>query len=489
MLEMFILNPPGKAGRTRDAPSRRAKKRGTRFLKKVKWFKVNRRKKMANRTKRRVSRRRFRRNFIDWMTVGAPPPWGSGPEPKKKKKSGRKKKMGRARVRARVKHRRRSRGKGWWNDKRGHKTAGKIGAAQSPRRKRGGRARYFLKKFGLRKIVRHRAKHRKSRKRAHSPLKFLIRVGGRKKRYRLIANRRKSMRYADNAKRGRRLPPRGRGGRFKSKSRRGGSYKRNWFVYNNNPKRRRSRRRKYSANWFVYNDNAKKRRRKGKSRRRYSANSRTRRYMDNDVMADALSTVKGVFDFTFLTNIALPVVGGFFGSRVLSGAVGGALLGANYTGAVRHLGNLVSSGLAGVLVGFLTKNATMAGNVVLGGVVNALAGLIRDVVKDVAFVQESPMLKETFGLAGMGLGAHDDVRSAVEREVMRELGVSDFLTSEQLSRAERVGDFLTSEQLSRAERVGQYPQETSGPAYLAQYPEETSGGAMADFADVASFGA
>ena len=209
--------------------------------------------------------------------------------------------------------------------------------------------------------------------------------------------------------------------------------------------------------------------------------------MSNDPVSDVLDTVKSVFDPGFLLNVALPVTGGFFGSRLISGALGGALMGANYTGAVRHVGNFISAGLAGAAAGILLKKPVVAGNILLGGVVNAFAGVLRELASGIDFVAGSPPLKEAFGLAGY-MGAHDATRSAVEREVMRELGVSDFLTSEQLSRAERVGDYLTSEQLSRAERVGQYPQETSGPAYLAQYPEETSGGTMADFADVASFG-
>ena len=220
-------------------------------------------------------------------------------------------------------------------------------------------------------------------------------------------------------------------------------------------------------------------------------NNPSRRYMRNDAIGDALDTVKSVFDVDFLTGTALPVVGGFFASRAISGAVGGAILGDKYVGAMRHVGNLVSSGLTAAIAGFLLKDPKLAGNVLLGGVVNAVAGVARDLVKNVGFVTASPMMREAFGLSGLG----DDVNAAVEAEVMRELGVSDYVSAEQLSRSERIGDYVSAEQLSRSERIGQYPAETSGvsqyPAEtsgVSQYPSETSGYAMADFADVASFG-
>ena len=202
--------------------------------------------------------------------------------------------------------------------------------------------------------------------------------------------------------------------------------------------------------------------------------------MDNDAVADVMDTVKSVFDVEFLTDTALPVVGGFFGSRALSGIVGGAVMGDNYVGIVRHIGNLVSSGLAGAIAGFLTKNPKLAGNVLLGGVVNAVAGILRDLVKGVGFVSESPVLREAFGLSGLD-GMGDDIKEAVEAEVMKELGVSDYLSAEQLARSERIGQYPAE----TSGALAQYPQETSG---VAQYPQETSGYAIADFADVASFG-
>ncbi len=492
MLEMFILNPPPKSGKERRVRVR-GRRRRMRMLRNSKGRFLKATKKV--RKARRVSRR-FKRNR------DAKGHFVSNPKPIRRKKT-----MA-VRTRRRKAGRRRYRRNAWFRQSRDHAVAAKLGwAYQTRRRKKGGAPRrYILGRIGRRGLLRYRAKHKVARRRKSSRRMVTFRVPMFGRRYKLVANKRRRRssrrrRYMDNARRTRRRrrPARGAGGKFVSR-RKGGRrrYRKNWFVYNDNAPRRRRRRRsssrrrrsrRYAQNWFVYNDNPKRRRRS--RRRRYANNSRrrhsSRRYMNNDPISDVLDTVKSVFDVDFLTGTALPVVGGFFASRLVSGTLGSAALGANYTGIVRHIGNLVSSGLTAAAVGMLIKDPQVAGNVLLGGVVNAIAGVLRDLVGNVGFVTGSPALSQAFGLSGMD-GMGDDIRSAVEREVMKELGVSDFLSAEQLSRAERVGDFLSAEQLSRAERVGQYPSEVAGPAYLAQYPEETSGGAMSDFADVASFG-
>lgn len=488
MLEMFILNPPGKGNakkvslhsmkrsmkvsrktsrkvrriRRRLARNpkngRFLKKTGRRIVRRHRDNPVSRRKNMAVRTRRRAGRRRYRRNA-------------------------------------------------WPKQARDHAIAAKLGWAYKTRgrrhRRKGGAPRRYIKSAigkNVLKFYRFRHKPAKRRKSARRMIYFKASRFGRG--YRLVANRRRKAsrrrKYMDNARRTRtrRRARRGAGGRFVSNRKKGSRrrYRRNWFVYNDNAPKRRRRRRSYKRNWFVYNDNASKPRRRrrkyadNRKRRRSYRRNAGRRYMKNDVLGDVMDTVQGVFDVDFITGTALPVVAGFFLTRLVSGFVGGAVMGEQYTGMIRAIGNFVASGLTGAAVGAIMKDPTMAGNVLLGGVVNALAGVLRDLAGGLDVVKTSPALSNAFGLSG--LGVHDDVRSAVEREVMRELGVSDYLTSEQLGRAERIGDFLTSEQLGRAERIGglsQYPAETSGPAYLAQYPEETSGGAMADFADVASF--
>lgn len=418
--------------------------------------------------------------------------------------SRRKKPMAKARLKG---GRRRYRRNAWFRQSKDHAVAAKLGwAYQTRRRKKGGSPRrYIVSRIGRRGLLRYRASHKPARRRRSWRKMVTFRVPLFGRRYKLVANkaskrRRKASRrrYMDNARRRRRSPARGKGGRFVSRRRKSGrrkSYRRNWFVYDDNKPRRRRRkssrrRRKYAQNaFFPYNDNPRrKRRRKSSSRRRrYAMNGRRRRasgrrYMQNSPVADALDTVKSVFDVQFLTGTALPVVGGFFLTRLVSGFVGGAVLGNNYQGMYRMVGNFIAAGLSGALAGFIMKDPQLAGNILLGGVVNALSGVVRDVAARVDFVAQTPALSSAFGLSGM-----DDVASSVERQVMRELGVSDFLTAQQLSRAERVGDYLTTQQLSRAENIGQYPAETSGPSYLAQYPSETSGGALADFADVASF--
>jgi hypothetical protein len=496
MLEMFILNPPLKSGKTRRVRVRRSGSRSRRlrnsktgrFLKNSPRRKARAARKIARKAARKMRRHRDAKGHF-----------ASNP----KKRIRRSKPMA-VRTRRRKAGRRRYRRNAWFRQSRDHAVAAKLGwAYQTRRRKKGGAPRrYILGKVGRRGLLRYRAKHKVARRRKSARKMVTFRVPMFGRRYKLVANKRRRShrrrKYMDNARstRRRRRPARGAGGKFvarRSRSKR--RFKRNWFVYNDNApkrKRRKSRRsrRSYRRNWFVYNDNSPKRRRRSR-RRRYANNARRhrggRRFMRNDAIADALDTVKSVFDVDFLTGTALPVVGGFFASRLVSGVVGAAAMGANYTGAVRHIGNLVSSGLAAAAVGFIVKDPQIAGNVLLGGVVNAIAGILRDLVGGLTIVTGSPALSQAFGLSGMGdMGS--DIRSAVEREVMKELGVSDFLSAEQLSRSERIGDFLSAEQLSRSERIGQYPAETAGPAYLAQYPEETSGGAMSDFADVASFG-
>lgn len=508
MIEMFVLNPPAKSGKTRSVRvSRRGRRHSIRAA--VKSVVKSRRKRRMRLARNPKTGRFLKRSLASR---------------KKRVYSGRNRKTGRfdsnpvkrrtsmAKTRRRKGGRRRYRRNAWFRQSRDHAVAAKLGwAYQTRRRKKGGRPRrYIVSRIGRRGLLHFRSRHKVSRRRKHRRSMVTFRVPMFGRRYKLVANKRRRSRrrkYMDNARRTvrrrrRRSVARGAGGRFVSKgrrTRRRRSYKKNWFVYNDNAPRRRRRRRSgarrrsrrsYRRNWFVLNDNPKRRRRS--RRRRYASNARRsrrsggRRYMRNDAIADTFDTIKSVFDVDFITGTALPVVGGFFASRVVSGFVGAAILGDQYVGVVRSVGNLVASGLTAALVGFFVKDPQLAGNVLLGGVVNALAGIVRDIAVQIPQVTSTPALSSAFGLSGMG--AHDDVRRAVEREVMRELGVSDFLSAEQLSRAERIGDFLSAEQLSRAERIGQYPAETSGPAYLAQYPEETSGAAMADFADVAAFG-
>lgn len=515
MLEMFVLNPVrgGKLRTRRIRRTRRGKRRkSSEWSKLVKQFGVRGAKKHLRKSKRkgrkarrhrksrhasllkrvakktRRHKRSYKKNFY---------PFNDNPI--------RRKRMAVRTRRRRKSGRRRYRRNSWPNQSKDHAVAAKLGWAYQERRrkrKRGSPRSYILGNIRKRRLQRYRKRHKvsKRRKSINRAISFRMPIFGRS--YRLVANkkgrrRRSRRRFMDNGRR--RRVSRGAKGRFVSNKRRGSRrrrYAKNFYPFNDNkPRRRRrkasrkSRRRSYKRNWFVYNDNKPKRRRKSRrggrrSRRsrRYADNGR-RRYMRNNAVADVLDTVKSVFDIDFLQHTALPVVGGFFASRAISGFAGAGLLGASYTGWVAHLGNLISAGLAGAVVGMVAKNPQLAGNVVLGGVVNAVTNIVRDLAGTYggSIVGASPVLKTALGLSGMG----DNLRQQVEAEVMRELGVSDYLTSQQLSRSERVGDYLTSQQLSRSERVGQYPAETSG---ISQYPAETSGGAMADFADMATFG-
>jgi hypothetical protein len=197
-----------------------------------------------------------------------------------------------------------------------------------------------------------------------------------------------------------------------------------------------------------------------------------------------MENVKGVFSVDFLLSSVLPTAGGFFGTRAIVGGVSG-MLGLKLDGIVKTLASFIAASLGGALLTVVFKKPELAGNFMLGGVLGAVNDLIRGVVKDIAFVQESPLLAESFGVSGLGIGTDEDIRRSVEAEVMKELGVGDYLTSQQLARSENVsgmGAYVTTENLAVAERVGQYPAETSGMYGLSQYPRETSG--MADLSDV-----
>ncbi len=499
------------------APRRRRSRRIRRSRRRVSAYRLRARRVKKERVRRRRARigRRMEK-LMALKSIMTPESYSKAlryrliPNKKRRRKSRRYQDNGR---RSKVSRRRRSYKRNMWRGhRRDHSIAAKLGwAYQAGRRRRDRRNAYdyIVGKIGKRRLSKYRARQQRAYRRKHPRaarrggrwmpsrrrssfsrmIQFPMKAFGRS--YRLVANRkrRKTRKSRRRVMSGRRLS-RGKGGRFVSRrrksSRRRRSYKKNFYPFNDNGKRRRRkssrRRRSYKRNWFVYNDNAKRRRRRTRRSRRYANNGR-RSYMRNNAVADVLDTVKSVFDVKFLKDTALPVVGGFFASRAISGFAGAGLLGASYTGWVAHLGNLVSAGLAGAAVGMVLKNPQLAGNVVLGGVVNAVTNIVRDLAGTYggSLVAASPVLKTALGLSGLG----DNLRSQVEAEVMRELGVGDFLTAQQLSRSERVGDFLTSQQLSQSERIGQYPAETSG---IAQYPAETSGGGVADFADVASFG-
>lgn len=457
MLEMFILNPPPKArksARTRDAPKKR----------KSKGSKKNKETRMARKKKKKRSKRRMSRNpaVVERVSPFTGAKLVAGYlTPAQQRALGLKKAKPRRKPMAKKRKvaRRRRKKRGWHGSRKDHRIAAQIGwAYRRKKRKKGPKSpgRYVLSKVGRRGLRSYRKRRKVSRRRKSKPV--YVKWG----RQRIAANPPRRRRRRRNQRRDAR-------GRFVSKSgRKRRTTRRRKYAANPPRRRRRSRSRSgYKKNWFVYNRNPK-------------------RYMDNPV-ADIFATIKSTFDIDFLTKTALPVVGGYFGSRAVSafaiGGVAGAV-GIEYSGVVKHVGNFLSAGLLGAGVGYLTKDARLAGNIILGGVVGALAGIITELVGGMDIVQTSPILSSMF-MGDMGQ-VNNDVRKAVEAEVMRELGVSDYLTTQQLSRAENIGDYLTTQQLSRAENISQYPAETSG--YLAQYPEETSGGAMADFADVASFG-
>ena len=403
---------------------------------------------------------------------------------KNKTKASRKKKKGQVRKTPRrtyVKKKggtavatKRKTGRGWWGDTSGHTVAHHIGRAgmkkgraktKSGRRKR----RTYVKSRvgGLGKIRSYR-KRRKITKGRKTPLiRYRQKIG--KRRVSLVANRstRKGMRRK-TARRAYKGLTRDRRGRFLKKrgTRAGMRRKTARRAYQSNPRRRRTTR---------------------KGMRRRTARRAYRR--NPGIAAGFVESLTAPFDLKFVTETALPVTGGFLLSRFASGMIGGGILGTNYKGPVRIAGNFVAAGLTGFAAGFIAQQVKIGnptqirGNVILGGMVNAVAGLIKYVLTDVmpvAFITESPALSSAFGLSGLGYD-NSEIRSAVQREVMKELGVSDYLTSQDLGKAQYMGDYLTTQNLAKAQ-----PNTMSGMGDQ-WFPAEANGGALADFSDVATF--
>lgn len=460
MLELFVLNPP-RTAKSRDKPVKR---------------------------KRRVKLRRRKRKLSKKLRL--------------KDNS-----MAKARVKRRKRRKapRKYRRNAWGGQSRDHRTASQLGWAYRRRRRRVGpkgtkgytkrrRTRGYPSKAQVKRYVQYMGVPRLSMYRLRHSMTE-AKMKRRRSRRRILSFRPKS-----GAFRGKRLvanrrrkQPRSRSGRFVSRKRSSRRYRDNWFVVNKpRRKRRRSRRRRssrYNDNWFVVNKPRRRRRRASRrrrakaSRRRYRSNS----YRSNpitDLPKQIIDNVKEIFSPDFLLNTALPLTAGFFGTRALTGGISG-LLGIKVDGPVKAVVNMVGAAVGGSLIAYVKPE--MAGSFMLGGVLGAVNDLVRGLVKDIAFVQQSPLLAETFGVSGFGLGTDEDVRRTVEHEVMRELGVGgvgDYLTAQQLSASENVsglGSYLTTQNLSVAERVGQYPYETSGGGSTG-YPRETSG--MAELADV-----
>ena len=347
-------------------------------------------------------------------------------------------------------------GRGWTNDTRGHQIAyaigrsgmgGTRGAGLKQRRKR---RRRLGKAYGRGALRRHRGAHPLKYKRGGKRLRRLtpgipIRYKTKKRRYTLVANRDNRGRFSTTRRKKRRRTT--RKGMRRSTARR---------AYRRNPRGTRKGMRRRTA------------------RRAYRRNP--------DIAASFVDALTAPFDVKFVTETALPVTGGFLLSRFASGMLGGGLMGEGYKGPVRIVGNFAAAGITGFAAGLVASTLKVGnpvqirGNVILGGMVNAVAGLIKYVLTDVMpvkFISDSPALSSAFGLSGLGYD-NSQIRSAVQREVMRELGVSDYLTSQDLGKAQYMGDYLTTQQLAKAQ-----------PNTMSHY--ESNGGTLADFSDVAAF--
>lgn len=255
----------------------------------------------------------------------------------------------------------------------------------------------------------------------------------------------------------------------------------NPYVYNQPRRRTRARRRRRNPvlPYFAYNQRRRRRRRRNpvwRSRRtgRYKGRPPGRRlrktrkggWRNNPVLPyfaynqgpveGILGRAQSVVDVKFVTETAIPLVGGFVGSKMLGAVVYGPIQKATgVTGVaddvLRFGTNLLgASGLAWV-VGYVTKDRKMADNVFLGGIVSIFHDLL------------SKLLAGTDIGRAIGMGENElseelkhriseSVRSEVERGTA---GMDAFVNAQSLEQAnpylgpgqrvQGMGDFATQQ--------------------------------------------
>lgn len=290
-------------------------------------------------------------------------------------------------------------------------------------------------------------------------------------------------------RRRRRLPPRGPGGRFRS---RGGRPRRRRRV--------RSRRRNKLQRFTVWRDRSARsgqftsratprrlKRKRRKSRRRnpvvpvnWNPRRRRRRYRRNSVLplswsrnpagvlGGVLGKAQSFIDISFWTETAIPVAGGFLGTKVVGGMIHGALskaitLPTGIPGTVIRLATdvLAASGLSYLAGRFLGKKYEE--NVFLGGVV----GIAHSVLKQLIGGTD---IGRAIGLDGYGMGLGDDLSEKMKQAVAQRVEA-------ELS---GMGAFLTQTALQRQGMAG--PVEAGVPAYMGEFITDTDLRAQPNYA-------
>lgn len=344
-----------------------------------------------------------------------------------------------------VRRLRRIAGGGWRNPRRRRRYARRRGYDNNPlmRTARGRFARRGVRR--LRRISgggwrnpRHRARRRRSRRMYDAnPVRRRRRYARRRRSYddnprRRYARRRR--RYADN--------PYSDNARRPRRRRRAGA---------------RRRRRSYSDN--PYHFNARRRRRRVGARRRRS-------YRDNpyanDNPEDIATTLQAPLKVSFWMENVVPVVAGGLAAKIAASQLM-PVLGLEYKGLQRHVGNLAASAIIGAAGFLLTKDAALAGKLLAGGLVAALGDVIYSVAGGMPMVaMTAPAMGDLdlFGATDLekelearimrevesGVSQYEDPSEAVQlAQWPRERGTAAFVTREELSGGAGIGDFITAE--------------------------------------------
>jgi hypothetical protein len=287
-------------------------------------------------------------------------------------------------------------------------------------------------------------------------------------------------------RRHRRTPPRGAGGRFKSRThRRHRRHRRNPVVpvsWSGNPGRRRRKshrrrrnplflsrrgfsrkkhrgyrrlhRRRHSPRYwhnpvlpfFAFNG---KRRRKG--HRKHHRRSHRRSYHRNPVLpffafnpggagGDIMHRMKSMVDVRFWTETALPVAGGFFGSKLVGSQLYGLIFSSGSSPLasmlpiqtipyVRLALNAVSgAGMAWAAEKFVSKK--VADGIWIGTIVGVASSLLKNLLD--AFAPGVSSSLGLSGLAGLDGDVSSQMKDAVVRRVQANLGV--YMTQKSLNR-------------------------------------------------------
>ncbi len=224
-----------------------------------------------------------------------------------------------------------------------------------------------------------------------------------------------------------------------------------------NPLHRRSRR---NAPRYYSNRRASPRRRRRTSYRR---NAILPYFAFNQPLEALTAPLMDLTSPTFWLETALPVAGGALGTDIMA-AQTSSLLKIRYEGIAKHGLKLSSAlGLAGV-VGLVTGNKNIAFNVLAGGIVSILYGVAYDIIGARTY-KEVTKGYGVAGLSGLKEDLTEELKSRIAEGIKEEVGgmsqaeipgqipgvgMSDYLTKEQLQRAPRLSAYVTTEELQVA---------------------------------------